>query len=186
MIPTLATAASQGVVVDGAVAQDLGQSQSMWSLREHVPIAVSLTGYTFKYDVSIPVQFFRALADETRRRLRGLCSPEVTVVAYGHLGDGNVHLNVAIPPAGDARSVLQGQPTAEDERGKVLAALEPFVFEFVVSRGGSISAEHGVGQHKRNYLEMQRSSAVLGVMRGVKDLLDPSGIMNPYKVLPDS
>jgi len=58
------------------------------------------------------------------------------------------------------------------------------VFEWVVSRGGSISAEHGVGQHKRDYLPLQRPEAVLGVMRGVKDLLDPRGIMNPFKVLP--
>lgn len=68
----------------------------------------------------------------------------------------------------------------------VLAALEPFVFEWVVSRGGSISAEHGVGQHKRDYLPLQRPDAVLGVMRGVKNLLDPKGIMNPFKVLPET
>ncbi|CAN0415567.1 unnamed protein product, partial [Hapterophycus canaliculatus] len=67
----------------------------------------------------------------------------------------------------------------------VLAALEPFVFEWVVSRGGSISAEHGVGQHKRDYLELQRPRAVVDAMRGVKDLLDPRGIMNPFKVLPE-
>lgn len=66
----------------------------------------------------------------------------------------------------------------------MLAALEPFVFEWVVSRGGSISAEHGVGQHKREYLPLQRPEAVLDVMRSVKDLLDPRGIMNPFKVLP--
>lgn len=68
----------------------------------------------------------------------------------------------------------------------VLAALEPFVFEWVVSRGGSISAEHGVGQHKRDYLSLQRPEAVLGVMQKVKEMLDPRGIMNPFKVLPGS
>lgn len=68
----------------------------------------------------------------------------------------------------------------------MLAALEPFVFEWVVSRGGSISAEHGVGQHKRDYLSLQRPDAVLSVMRGVKEMLDPRGIMNPFKVLPVS
>ncbi|CAN0552498.1 unnamed protein product, partial [Ectocarpus sp. 8 AP-2014] len=66
-------------------------------------------------------------------------------------------------------------------RADVLAALEPFVFEWVVSRRGSISAEHGVGQHKRGYLSLQRPEAVLGVMRGVKGMLDPRGIMNPFK-----
>ena len=91
--------------MDGAVAQDLSQLHSMWSLREHAPVAVSLAGYTYKYDVSVPVRDFRALADETRRRLRGLLSQEegeVTVVAYGHLGDGNLHLNICVPAAAGA------------------------------------------------------------------------------------
>ncbi|CAN0387772.1 unnamed protein product, partial [Hapterophycus canaliculatus] len=87
---------------DGAVAQDLSQLNSMWSLREHAPLAASLAGYTYKYDVSVPVRDFKALAEETRRRLRGLPSlgaaaADVKVVAYGHLGDGNLHLNVCVP-----------------------------------------------------------------------------------------
>lgn len=79
-------------------------------------------------------------------------------------------------------------PGGEEVGGNaaVLAALEPFVFEWVVSRGGSISAEHGVGQHKRDYLSLQRPEAVLGVMGKVKEMLDPRGIMNPFKVLPGS
>lgn len=91
--------------MDGAVAQDLSQLHSMWSLREHAPVAVSMAGYTYKYDVSVSVRDFQALADETRRRLRGLLTEEegdVTVVAYGHLGDGNLHLNVCVPAAAGA------------------------------------------------------------------------------------
>lgn len=183
--PTTRPSHPQGAVVDGVVAQDIGQVQSMWSLREHAPVAVSLAGYTYKYDVSVPVQDFPALADETRRRLQGLCCPEATVVAYGHLGDGNLHLNVSVPEVEDSGGKHGG---AQHEGGneKVLAALEPFVFEWVVSRGGSISAEHGIGQHKRDYLALQRPGPVLGLMKGVKDMLDPRGIMNPYKVLPDA
>ncbi|CAN0260262.1 unnamed protein product [Ectocarpus sp. 4 AP-2014] len=183
----LEAAMEHGSVVDGAVAQDLSQLQAMWSLREHAPVAVSLAGYTYKYDVSIPVGDFKALADETRRRLRDLF-PEggggaATVVAYGHLGDGNLHLNVCV--SADGGSGGGGEPTAATAgRADVLAALEPFVFEWVVSRRGSISAEHGVGQHKRGYLSLQRPEAVLGVMRDVKGMLDPRGIMNPFKVLP--
>lgn len=164
--------------MDGAVAQDLSQANSMWSLREHMPLAVSLAGYTYKYDVSVPVGDFHALTEETRRRLRGLCSPEPIIVSYGHLGDGNLHLNICIPEARAERGGGGGN-------AKVLAALEPFLFEWVVSRGGSMSAEHGVGQHKKDFLSMQRPEAVLGVMRGVKDMLDPKGIMNPFKVLPE-
>ncbi|CAN0421473.1 unnamed protein product [Ectocarpus fasciculatus] len=182
----LEAAMELGPVVDGAVAQDLSQLQAMWSLREHAPVAVSLSGYTYKYDVSIPVGDFKALADETRRRLRGLF-PEgggATVVAYGHLGDGNLHLNVCVPAAAGGGDGGAGEPAAATVRADVLAALEPFVFEWVVLRRGSISAEHGVGQHKRGYLSLQRPQAVLGVMRGVKGMLDPRGIMNPFKVLP--
>lgn len=169
------------------MAQDLGQVQSMWSLREHAPVAISLAGYTFKYDVSIPVQDFHALADETRRRVLGLCSPEAIVVAYGHLGDGNLHLNVSVPKEkGDGAGDRGGGGATGQGNAKVLEALEPFVFEWVISRGGSISAEHGVGQHKREYLALQRPPSALEAMRGVKDMFDPRGIMNPYKVLPDA
>lgn len=169
--------------MDGAVAQDISQIRSMWSLREHAPVAVSLAGHTYKYDVSVPVGDFRALAEETRRRLRGLCSPEAVVVAYGHLGDGNLHLNVCVPHA-DSDGEGGGGGGGDTGADAVLEALEPFVFEWVVSRGGSISAEHGVGQHKRDYLPLQRPAAAIEVMRGIKSFLDPRGIMNPYKVLP--
>lgn len=179
--------------MDGAVAQDISQLRSMWSLREHAAVAISLVGHTFKYDVSVPVRDFPVLVEETRRRLRGLCSPEAVVVAFGHLGDGNLHLNVCVPHAGsDGGGEGSGSGGGEGDGGggrnpgadAVLEALEPFVFEWVVSRGGSISAEHGVGQHKRDYLPLQRPAAAIDIMRGIKGLLDPRGIMNPYKVLP--
>lgn len=176
----------QGSVADGAVAQDITQLRSMWSLREHAPVAVSLAGHNYKYDVSVKVGDFRELAEETRRRLSGLCSPEAVVVAYGHLGDGNLHLNVCVPHADSGGGGDSDGEGGGDNAGSsaVLNALEPFVFEWVVSRGGSISAEHGVGQHKRDYLPMQRPAAAIEVMRGIKGLLDPRGIMNPFKVLP--
>lgn len=113
----------KGSVVDGAVAQDLSQLHSMWSLREHAPVAVSMAGYTYKYDVSVPVGDFQVLADETRRRLRGLL-PEgeggVTVVAYGHLGDGNLHLNVCVPAAARAG-------TGAGARGEIYVDLAAFI-----------------------------------------------------------
>lgn len=103
-LPAAPHRTAQDSFADGAVAQDLTQLHSMWSLREHAPLAASLAGYTYKYDVSVPVRDFKALADETRRRLRALPSleavaEEVKVVAYGHLGDGNLHLNVCVPAA---------------------------------------------------------------------------------------
>lgn len=180
----------QGAVVDGAVAQDLSQVQAMWSLREHAPVAASMAGYTYKYDVSVPVRAFHKLADEVRRRVKGLASPEAVVIAYGHLADGNLHLNVTLPRAHRTSSGAESpsrdeHDSAEAVRAKVLAALEPFVFQWVVDRGGSISAEHGIGQHKRDHLVLQRPAAVIDVMKSVKSLLDPLGIMNPHKMLPE-
>lgn len=175
----------QGAVLDGTVAQDLGQVRSLWSLREHAPIAVSLAGYTFKYDISVPVRDFPVLAEEIRRRVRDLCLPEARVVAYGHLGDGNLHLNVAVPSEGGASIESRPEVADKDKLDAVLAVLEPYLFEWVVSRRGSISAEHGVGQHKRGFMPLQRPPAVLTMMKGLKSMLDPRGIMNPYKVLPD-
>ncbi|CAM9653993.1 unnamed protein product [Choristocarpus tenellus] len=164
----LEDAMEKGTVVDGVVAQDLAQAQSMWSLREHAPVAVNLHGHTYKYDVSVPIAEFYTLAEETRQRVKDF--PQAEVVAYGHLGDGNLHLNIMTPTRND----------------QVLAALEPFVFEWVVARGGSISAEHGVGQHKREFLGLQQTVPVLAAMGAIKNVLDPNGIMNPFKVLPDS
>ena len=90
---------------------------------------------------------------------------------FGHLGDGNLHLNVLTP--GDF-----------ERRPEVLAAIEPFVYEWIAARRGSISAEHGIGAMKRDVLHLAKSGPMISLMHGVKELLDPRGILNPGKVLP--
>jgi FAD/FMN-containing dehydrogenase len=87
---------------------------------------------------------------------------------FHHAGDGNLHLNVVCP----------------EQSCAVLAALEPHVFNWVVAAGGSISAEHGIGQHKCNYLQLQKGSVAVQLMRSIKAVFDPQGILNPHKVLP--
>lgn len=161
------TLLTQGIVSDGVLAQDQAQSRSLFQLREEVAVAITSTkGVVYKYDVSLPLSRYYELVEVVRDRLKAV-SPEVTVVGYGHLGDCNLHLNVAIPG-----------PVPE-----VLDLLEPFVFEWTANVGGSISAEHGVGVQKVPYLHLNKSQVALALMKQTKDMLDPNGILNPYKVL---
>ena len=105
-----------------------------------------------------------------RERLRSI--PGTLVVGYGHVGDGNLHLNVGLAPG-----------ATEADKEAATALLEPFVFERVRDANGSVSAEHGIGQMKRGALAYGKSEAAIGVLRSLKHLFDPQGILNPYKVL---
>ncbi len=157
-----------GAVADGTIAQDETQTAAIWSIREGVTEALSKTGAVYKYDVSIPLAELYDLVDEMRRRLEPLGAQ---VTGFGHLGDGNLHLNIVTPGRFD-----------KDE--SVLAQIEPYVFEWIRERRGSISAEHGVGVMKPPFLHMSKSAPMIALMGGVKRLLDPRGILNPGKVLP--
>ncbi|PFH61093.1 hypothetical protein XA68_18247 [Ophiocordyceps unilateralis] len=175
---------AEGIVHDGVVAQDATQSRALWAWREAVPECVGHWGGVYKYDVSIPMSHMYGLVDDVRARLaeKGLLAsaadddddnhrdkqyPVRAVIGYGHMGDANLHLNVAVDQY-DAR---------------VEQALEPFVYEWIGSRGGSISAEHGLGLAKRDFLRYSRSETMITLMRQIKQLYDPNGIMNPYKYL---
>ena len=163
-------------VQDGVVAQSADQATAFWRMREGIPEALNhQPKHLFKYDVSLPTSRLYALVEACRARLaswgegsregsNGGRVEDAAVVGYGHLGDGNLHLNVA----GDAR---------------MLPALEPWVYERVREEGGSVSAEHGIGRMKKAYLGYSKSEAAIGVMRKVKALFDPHDILNPYKVL---
>lgn len=166
----LAEAMSQEVVVDGVLAQDLSQLHEMWEVRESCNPIVASQGYVYKYDLSIPVSEFDELVCEIRQRLKGP-HPNAIVANWGHVIDGNIHLNVTTP------GVFEKDP-------EIVARLEPFIFEAVTRRQGSISAEHGLGQCKNEYLPMCKDDTTLATMRSIKQLFDPNGIMNPGKYLP--
>jgi FAD/FMN-containing dehydrogenase len=100
--------------------------------------------------------------------------PGVRPCVFGHLGDGNLHFNLSAPPAGDAAAFLAQR-----------AGLERLVHDRVVAHGGSFAAEHGVGQLKRNEMARYKDAVTLDLMRRVKRALDPEGILNPGKVLPE-
>eukprot|EP00057_Strongylocentrotus_purpuratus_P002511 XP_003724670.1 PREDICTED: D-2-hydroxyglutarate dehydrogenase, mitochondrial [Strongylocentrotus purpuratus] len=161
----LEDAMSTGFISDGTVATDGSKITALWSLRERIAEGLVRMGWCFKYDLTIPIKDFYGLVEETRLRLDGTDS---TVVGYGHVGDENLHLNIVTP----------------EYDSKVHAILEPFVYEWTSERRGSVSAEHGLGFLKRNYIGLSKAAEAVHIMQGMKQFLDPKGILNPYKVLP--
>nr|CAB3236021.1 D-2-hydroxyglutarate dehydrogenase, mitochondrial-like [Phallusia mammillata] len=157
---------SSGLAVDGTLATDVGKLQSIWALRERIAEATLREGYNYKYDVSLPTEHMYTMVEESRKRLQDVC---LSVFGYGHVGDGNLHLNM----------------TSEKFDPKVLSMIEPFVYEWVSKYKGSVSAEHGMGFKKRQYMGFTKSKSAITLMHRIKELLDPNGIFNPYKTLPD-
>jgi len=158
-------------ILDAAVAQSETQSRAFWSLREFISEAQAHEGPNIKHDVSIPIsrisEFIATTDAELERAYRG-----VRMVTFGHLGDGNVHYNVSAPE-GVAPGVFVMHT----------AAINRMVHDSVARFGGSISAEHGLGQLKRDEIQRYKSPLELELMRKLKRALDPHGIMNPGKVL---
>ena len=152
------------IVSDGVLAQDATQIQTLWSWREGIPECLGHWGGVYKYDLSIPIAELYQLVEETRERLTsaGFVGPNdqypvVDVVGYGHMGDSNLHLNI---------------PTRRFDKA-VEKALEPFVYEWVSKRSGSISAEHGLGIQKKPYIGYSRSETMIRLMKQIKNLYDP-------------
>jgi FAD/FMN-containing dehydrogenase len=156
-------------VVNGVVAQDMTQLESFWKIRESANPVVAATGYTYKYDISLAISHFADWDQEMTELLEGL---QVVQTNWGHILDGNLHFNVTTP----------GRFEKDDA---VLQRLEPALFEAVIRRGGSISAEHGLGQSKNQYLDRIHDAAKLETMRSIRRIFDPNGILNPHKYLPD-
>jgi FAD/FMN-containing dehydrogenase len=157
-----------GLVTDGVVAESATQTDALWQLRESLPEAVAKAGSgggTLKYDVSLPLCDFYDIVEDARTRLDGLAD----VVGWGHIGDGNLHLNVSVR---DKANVVAAK-----------AAMEPWLYKWVSSRRGSVSAEHGLGQMKASAIGYSKSPVAINMMRLIKTGIDPNGISNPYKVL---
>jgi FAD/FMN-containing dehydrogenase len=158
-------------ILDAAVAQSESQGRAFWSLREFISEAQAHEGPNIKHDVSIPISriadFISATDADLARAHAG-----VRMVTFGHLGDGNLHYNVSAPEGVDPHVFV-----------KNTAAINRLVHDSVARFGGSISAEHGLGQLKREEIRRYKSSLELELMRKIKRTLDPHGIMNPGKVL---
>lgn len=152
------------IISDGVVAQDESQIKSLWSWRESVPECIGHWGGVYKYDVSIPLSEMYDIVNDVDARIReaGLVGdsdefPAIGVVGYGHMGDSNLHLNVAVRRYDKALERV----------------LEPYVYEWIEKRKGSISAEHGLGLAKKNYIKYSRDDTMIGLMKQIKQLYDP-------------
>ncbi|KAJ1513721.1 hypothetical protein HMI54_006690 [Coelomomyces lativittatus] len=162
-------------VTEGALAQDIEHYHQFWKLRETIPEASTQLGAVYKYDVSLPVSHLYALVEAVRARLQQH-HVTATVLGYGHFGDNNIHVNVATPSSSSSSMSMSMS---------MLALLEPFIYEYVSAHQGSISAEHGLGLVKCNYLHYSKSPLVIQQMHQLKQLFDPHYILNPYKYLPE-
>lgn len=144
--------------------QNLASYNSFWRWRETIPEILNKLGVVLKYDLSIPPEKFESFANQIFEN-----RSEVLNVYYGHVGDGNIHYNIVFKDL--------------EELKRQKAVIEPRVIDLVIAMGGSISAEHGVGLHKKKYLPRQKSELQLKMMTQIKDTLDPNRIMNPGKML---
>jgi FAD/FMN-containing dehydrogenase len=170
---SLEQAMSDGLALDAALAGSLAQRAALWKLRESVPEAQRAEGASIKHDVSVPVAALPRFMAEATAAVLALV-PAGRMVAYGHIGDGNLHFNVSVPLGEDGAAFLAHA-----------SAIHDAVYRVVRLHRGSISAEHGIGRLKRDALARHKSAVELEVMRAIKHALDPTGILNPGKVLPE-
>jgi FAD/FMN-containing dehydrogenase len=168
----LAKAFEDGLITDVVIAQSLQQSQALWQLRhEALSLAQRRDGANIKHDISVSVSRIPAFLDATAAALQARF-PGVRPVAFGHLGDGNLHYNVSHALDSTTAALF----AAED-------AIHETVHDSVHAHGGSISAEHGIGQTKRDVLTRYKGAVELDLMRRLKHAFDPLGLLNPGKVL---
>ena len=177
----LEEALARGLIADAVVAESVAQSRALWALREHISEAQAAEGRNIKHDISVPISRIADFIETTDAALARVRSG-VRMVTFGHLGDGNLHYNVS-PPVGLAASSTLSSTGAEAAFLDQEEAINRIVHDAVAAHGGSISAEHGIGQLKRDALKRYKSEAELNLMRAIKTALDPHGIMNPGKVL---
>jgi FAD/FMN-containing dehydrogenase len=168
----LASAVEIGLASDATIAASEAQAEGLWRLRETIAEAEKKDGPAAKHDISVAVADMPAFLVEAGREVEQRF-PGSQVVAFGHLGDGNIHFNVRAPEGATEAWVEETGPD-----------VMRFVHDLVTAAGGSISAEHGIGQLKRDELARLGGEARLGALRAIKQALDPRGIMNPGKLVP--
>jgi FAD/FMN-containing dehydrogenase len=168
---TLFDAVAAGEAGDAAIARSETQAQALWALRENIAEAQKLEGLSIKHDISLPVSRIAEFIDRSDAALAANF-PGVRIVCFGHLGDGNLHYNQSIPAEQDNATFIAQAP-----------AVNRVVHDLVHELGGSISAEHGLGQLKRKEVLRYKSAVEMDMMRAVKQALDPHGLMNPGKIL---
>lgn len=172
MLENLIEAAlEQEIIVDAILAASIAQSKTLWSLREHIPLAQAEEGKNVKHDISIPIARIGEFIQVTDVLLQE-AFPGCRMVTFGHLGDGNLHYNVSPPEHSSDLAFIEQQE-----------AVNHVVHDSVHRFGGSISAEHGLGALKRTEVLRYKSEVEMNLMRTIKRALDPLNLMNPGKVV---
>jgi len=149
------------------LAETKAQMHQIWDFREHIALHLKNEGTILKYDLSIPVVYFEQICEDVRKKFAGFIG---YCTGYGHIGDGNIHLQVIFPKS---RIVYLAEKQKVDD----------YIYHRAAELNGSISAEHGIGQLKRPYLALMKSPEVLAYMAQIKRTFDPHGILNPHKTL---
>ncbi|MGE5470984.1 MAG: FAD-binding oxidoreductase [Bacteroidota bacterium] len=167
----LAGMLDSGRIADAVLAQNQAQAGKLWALRENISEAQKIDGISIKHDIAVPVSAIPEFLERADAALKG-AFPGIRVVAFGHVGDGNLHYNLSKADAADNTAFIASQP-----------AVNRIVHDTVHALNGSISAEHGIGQLKREELLRYKSPVELALMRSIKQALDPRGLMNPGKIL---
>ncbi|MFZ2268235.1 MAG: FAD-binding oxidoreductase [Azonexus sp.] len=160
-----------GHIADAVLAQNETQAARLWALRENISEAQKIEGISIKHDIAVPVS---AIPEFLARADAALAQefPGLRVVAFGHVGDGNLHYNLSKPGAQENTAFIASQPE-----------VNRIVHDTVAALNGSISAEHGIGQLKREELLRYKSPVEMALMRSIKQAIDPLGLMNPGKIL---
>jgi FAD/FMN-containing dehydrogenase len=167
----LAAAVDDRLVLDATLAESQAQRAALWALRENISEGQRREGPNIKHDISVPVSAIPRFLRDAELSLRAAL-PGVRFVVFGHLGDGNLHYNLSAP-----------EGVADDDFMQRAGLANRIVHDLVDAAGGSISAEHGIGQLKREELRRYKAPVELELMARVKAALDPQGLMNPGKIL---
>jgi FAD/FMN-containing dehydrogenase len=168
--PWLASLFERGLVVDGTMAQNGSQAAALWALREGISESLSATGLPHKNDVALPVAALEAFCAELESTFEK-AYPDWEICLFGHIGDGNLHVNV-MKPEGLSREAFWQKTSQADHA----------IFSLVRRHRGSISAEHGIGLLKKPYLGYSRSDDEIALFRSLKAAFDPRGVLNPGKI----
>lgn len=171
METALQAAFEHGLAEDALIAESLSQAQSFWTIRESIPLSKRAYGTAINHDVAVPVSQIPAFLEATQTAILNL-SPSAEIIAFGHVGDGNLHYSACEPKHATAQVL-------SNHAGEITEIVHAQAMAF----GGSISAEHGVGRLKRDELETLRPPAATATMKAIKQALDPTGIMNPNRVV---
>lgn len=169
----LGIALDKDIAIDAVIANNLSQAKHFWDMREHITLAQAEDGINVKHDITIPISNTGAFVSETDALLEKYL-PGIRVINFGHLGDGNLHYNVAAPLGMNASDYMKAHQEA----------IQEIVYSQVDRHHGSISAEHGIGQLKVSRMIKHRGLVTVQLMASIKKALDPKNLMNPGKVIP--